>query len=76
MSRLLSYLNTPNNRGIFYWLKYHLSGLFEKKPIPNKKDWVGLKINHSVVPEGWTSENAFEFSGKEYQGIFMKRFKD
>jgi hypothetical protein len=35
-----------------------------------------IKIAKTITPEGWTSENAFEYLGKEYNGRIMKGYKD
>lgn len=81
MSTLLAFLKLPKNRGIFFWIKYYwnqfLDAIYHRK-VSNKVDnsWKGVKISKTITPEGWNSENAFEFLGKEYNGTIMKRFKD
>lgn len=80
MSTLLKFINTTRKRGLFWWFKFYWNAflifLYSKKESKANKDWVGIKVQSKVVPEGWTSENAFEFLGKEYNGIIMKRFID
>lgn len=81
MSTLLNYLKLPNNKSLLWWIKYYwthfLDAIYEKK-VSNKIDnsWKKIKLSHSVVPEGYNSENAFSFLEKEYEGTIMKRFKD
>lgn len=81
MSTLLNYLKLPNNKSLFWWIKYYwnhfLEAIYEKKT-SNKIDnsWKKLKISYTIKPERWSKENAFEYLGKEYSGIIMKRFMD
>jgi len=81
MSTLLNYLKLPNNKGLFYWLKFYynefLTAIYQRK-VSDKVDnsWKKLKIAKTITPEGWTSENAFEYLGKEYNGRIMKGYKD
>jgi hypothetical protein len=51
--------------------------IYEKK-VSNKIDnsWKGVKLSNTITPKGWSSENAFEFLGKEYNGLIMKRYTD
>jgi hypothetical protein len=51
--------------------------IYEKK-VSNKIDnsWKGVKLSKTITPKGWTKEGAFEFLGKEYNGIIMKRYAD
>ena len=77
MSTLIQYLENTNKSFLYKWKIFwnlFYEGLEPK--IENKKDWVGLKISHSVIPESWTSENAFKFLEKEYEGKIMKAYKD
>ena len=80
MSTLLKFINTTRKRGFTWWLRYYwnhlLIMLYSKKVQKPNKDWVGIKVQSKIVPEGWTPENAFEFLGKEYSGIIMKGFMD
>ena len=80
MSTLLAFLKMPQNRGIFFWIKFYwnefLKGLYSKKVKSPKYDWKGIKTSHTYTPEGWSKENCFEFLGKEYSGRVMKRFMD
>lgn len=80
MNTLLNYLKSPNNKGVIWWFRFYwnnfLSNIYEQKVKQNNKDYVGIKLQSSVIPEGWTSENAFEYLGKEYNGRIMKGYKD
>ena len=75
----LKELLESNRKSAFYYWKIFWNRFYawfeEPKPV-NEKDWVGLKIHHSVIPKGWTSENAFKFLQKEYEGKIMIAYKD
>lgn len=81
MSTLLNFINSTRKRGLFWWLSYFwnelLNNIYERK-VSNKVDnnWKGIKISKTIVPEGWTKENAFSYLEKEYKGMNFKRFKD
>ncbi len=81
MSTLKEFLTTTRKRGLFWWLSFYkeyiLSLIYEKK-VSNKIDnsWKGVKLSKTITPKGWSSENAFEFLGKEYNGLIMKRYTD
>jgi hypothetical protein len=81
MSTLKEFLTTTRKRGLFWWLSFYkeyiLSLIYEKK-VSNKVDnsWKGVKLSKTITPKGWTKEGAFEFLGKEYNGIIMKRYAD
>jgi len=81
MSTLKEFLTKTRKRGLFWWLSFYkeyiLSLIYEKK-VSNKIDnsWKGVKLSKTIMPEGWTEKGAFEFLGKEYSGLVMKRFKD
>jgi len=81
MSSLLEFLQKERKLSFTFWFKYYwnniLNTIYEKK-VSNKIDnsWKKLKIAKTITPEGWTSENAFEYLGKEYNGRIMKGYKD
>lgn len=81
MSTLKEFLTTTRKRGLFWWLSFYkeyiLSLIYEKK-VSNKIDnsWKGVKLSKTITPKGWTKDNAFEFLGKEYSGLIMKRYTD
>lgn len=77
---LRQFLDSKNPNGIFTIIKWYWNHLLEfiyTKEVSNKVDnWKGVKIKSSEIPEGWTSQNAFKFLEKEYEGKTMKRFAD
>lgn len=79
MSSLLEFLQKERKLNWKFWFKYYHQHLLEfiySKKIKKDDSWKGIKLKSTVTPEGWSEKNAFEFLGKEYEGMFMKRFKD
>jgi hypothetical protein len=81
MSSLLEFLKKERKLSFIFWFKYYWNNIlntFYEKKVSSKIDnnWKKIKLSHSVVPEGYNSENAFSFLEKEYKGTNMKRFKD
>ena len=81
MSTLQEFLQKTKTRGLIWWLKYYWNNILEtiyEKKVSNVDDsWKDrIKTKEPIVPEGWTSKGAFEFLGKEYDGLIMKKFKD
>lgn len=79
MSSLLEFLQKERKLNWKFWFKYYHQHLLEfiySKKIKPDDSWKGIKLKSTVIPQGWSSENAFEFLGKEYNGIMFKRFKD
>jgi len=78
MSTLLNYLKLPNNKSLLWWIKYYwthfLDAIYEKK-VSNKIDnsWKVIKVSKTITPEGWTSENAFQYLNEQYKGKVWKR---
>lgn len=85
MSTIFNFLQTKNNRGIIWWFKFYwnelLNSIYQRK-VSSKVDnsWKGVKIKHTITPEGWSSENAFGYLEKEWgkneDFKVFKRFKD
>ena len=83
MSSLLQFLQKERKLSFIFWFKYYWNNIlntFYEKKVSSKIDnsWKKIKLSHSVVPEGYSSENAFSFLEKEYEkeGIKMLRYKD
>jgi hypothetical protein len=81
MSTIFNFLQTKNNRGIFWWIRFYyeefLNSIYQRK-VSNKIDnsWKKLKIAKTITPEGWSKDNAFKHLEKEWDGKIMRRFKD
>lgn len=83
MSTIFEFVKKNRTRGVFWWLKYYwnelLTSIYQRK-VSNKIDnsWKGIKIAKTIIPKGWTKENAFEFLGKEWskEHKHMKAYKD
>lgn len=84
MNTLLNYLKSPNNKGVIWWVRFYyknlLSNIYAQKVKQNNKDYVGIKLQSSVIPEGWSRDNAFKYLEKEWRKDedfkVFKRFKD
>lgn len=80
MTTLINFTKTKSPKGVFYWFKFYwfhiLEAIYSKKVSKKVDNWKGIKVNKSVYPKGWTSENAFKYLEKEYNGKIMKRFAD
>lgn len=80
MSTLLNYLKLPNNKGLFYWIKFYynefLTAIYQRKVSEIDNSWKGIKIAKTITPEGWSKDNAFKYLEKEWDGKIMRRFKD
>lgn len=81
MSTLLQFLQKERNLNWKFWFSYYwnqfLNAIYQRKMSNNTDNsWKNIKISHTITPEGWDKENTFEFLGKEYSGLIMKRFKD
>ena len=78
MSTLLNYLKLPNNKSLLWWIKYYwthfLDAIYHRK-VSNKVDnsWKVIKVSKTITPEGWTSENAFQYLNEQYKGKVWKR---
>lgn len=79
MSSLLEFLQKERKLNWKFWFKYyhqHILNWIYNKNTEKDNSWKGVKLSKTITPEGWNSENAFEFLGKEYNGRIMKGFKD
>lgn len=79
MSSLLEFLQKERKLNWKFWFKYyhqHILGIIYSKRVKENNSWKGIKVSKTVTPEGWSSENAFEYLGEEYKGMIFKRYKD
>ena len=81
MSTLQEFLQNTRKRNLGWWFSYYkqylLNLIYEKKVSNVDDSWKDrIKTKEPIIPQGWTSEGAFEFLGKEYSGLVMKKFKD
>jgi len=82
MSTLEKFLKTTYNRGVLWWVKFYwnniLLNIYTQKPKQNNKDWVGIKVNRSIIPEGWSKEQAFTYLNEQYskESRIMLGYKD
>lgn len=80
----MQFINKPRNKKISWWLRFYwnnlLSNIYEQKVKQNNKDYVGIKLQSSIIPEGWSRDNAFKYLEKEWRKDedfkVFKRFKD
>lgn len=80
MSTLQQFLS-KNSKGMWYYTKIFWKEFlnnFKFNKMSNKMDnsWKGIKLSHTITPEGWSKENAFSYLNNEYKGMILKRFKD
>lgn len=76
---LLTWLNSTQKKSFWYYWKLFWKEFwsnFGTKDVKINNDWKGIKLSKTIIPEGWTKENAFKYLGKEYEGTVMKRFTD
>ena len=66
-------MKKPFVESIKWWGKYIQNTLFfwlyEPENQPINKDWVGIKLSHSVYPEGFpkdNKENVYKYLEKEW----------
>ena len=76
MSSLLEFLQKERKLNWKFWFRYyhkHILGLIYKGNIKQDNSWKGVKISKTITPEGWTSENAFQYLNEQYKGKVWKR---
>ena len=66
MSTLLNYIKSPNNKGLFWWIKYYwnefLITIYQKKTKPMDDSWKStIKVSKTEFPEGLPKEAKFAY---------------
>ena len=68
-------MKKPFTESLKWWGKYLQNTLFfwlyEPKPKEIDKSWVGIKLSHSVYPQGFPKdnpENVYKYLEKEWEG--------
>lgn len=76
MSTLQQFLQKERKLNWKFWLNYYhqwFLGLIYNKSIKSDDNWKGVKIQSTIIPNGWTKDGVFTYLEKENQNKIWKR---